>query len=207
MWPVPSWRRSSFSSTWISYRILGCRRRSTGGGAAFAAQCSGGSLASPIARLGRQMQRFAHVPVPSRLYGCAAPRATPPGMTLRAKKRRPFTGMPESGCVWVGGRQPAPAFGARCRHDQRNSPVLAARPPQDAHREKVVYRITYPDGRYLGRMQPTPSIVTRAAHSAHSTPPISARTTTWLSDNARAFCGNREQSTRRRKPSGAPCNN
>ena len=46
-----------------------------GGSAAFAAQCSGGSLASPIARLGRQMQRFAHLylylhvlvePIPSR---------------------------------------------------------------------------------------------------------------------------------------------
>ena len=49
-----------------------------GGDAAFAAQCTGGSLASPFARLGRQRQLFAH-------FACLRMNkspATPPGMTM-----------------------------------------------------------------------------------------------------------------------------
>ena len=56
-----------------------------GGDAAFTTHCTGGSLASPLARLGRQRQRFAHRMSPVRLR--LDNPATPPGMTMAGKAR------------------------------------------------------------------------------------------------------------------------
>ena len=54
-----------------------------GGYPSIAAQCSGGSLASPVARFGGQRQLFAH-------FACLRlikmPRATPPGMTMAGER-------------------------------------------------------------------------------------------------------------------------
>ena len=57
-----------------------------GGDAAFATQHTGGSLASPFARLGRQRKLFAHVHV-SKNWWFKAPPLTPPGMTMNGEAR------------------------------------------------------------------------------------------------------------------------
>src|SRR5690606_27048469 len=44
-----------------------------GGDTAFATQCTGGSLASPFAQLGRQGKSFAHVTCLSKCSRCASP--------------------------------------------------------------------------------------------------------------------------------------
>jgi hypothetical protein len=56
-----------------------------GGNAAFAAQSTGGSLASPVARLGRQRKHIAHVHVSN--SGLSMISATPPGMTMNGSRR------------------------------------------------------------------------------------------------------------------------
>ncbi len=66
-----------------------------GGNAAFAAQMTGGSLASPIARLGRQSKLIAHNMSPS---VCVAFTAGPQGMTPDVK-REALQAMPEKGKV------------------------------------------------------------------------------------------------------------
>ena len=59
-----------------------------GGDAAFATQCTGGSLASPFARLGRQGQSIAHVAYLSKYVWLHVRSTTPPGMTMVPKGAR-----------------------------------------------------------------------------------------------------------------------
>ena len=63
-----------------------------GGDPAFAAQCTGGSLASPVARFGGQRQLFAHF----RILQLINSPATPPGMTMAGEARAPRGGAPET---------------------------------------------------------------------------------------------------------------
>ena len=69
--------------------------------AAFAAQCTGGSLASPVARLGRQVQRIAHCIAFRKTSVVPVSSATPPGMTM-TRKRAPLAAI-RAECKATGG--------------------------------------------------------------------------------------------------------
>jgi hypothetical protein len=59
-----------------------------GGDAAFTTQCTGGSLASPIARLSRQVQSIAHSIAFRKRVLVPVFAVTPPGMTMTGSARR-----------------------------------------------------------------------------------------------------------------------